>query len=292
MEELAKRNPTSASGSRDLSEALTPEQTKALQTILAANVDNEEDCAICYDALSNVEDYGKAVILYCGHCYHVECIKRALENQEKCPYDQKTVKKDTKMIEMTQPDTPSIAETPLEVADDSGDSAKIDAIAEIVMTIRLTNPQDKIIIFSNFVGLLNLLAKRLDEDGAPYVTFFGSHSKVQREATLRSFDRPMPAPSESHTRDLIARQTRGAQPPQTSAGPSVNGETATSPRARSSILDFLDQMATDEAFSPRSKKSSKGKEKAKEDPVPQICLMSMGAGSVGLNRECTSVGET
>lgn len=265
-------------GGVDKSRSLTPEQIKALQDVLVASIENEEDCPICYDALSNTEDDGKAVIIHCGHCYHMKCIQKSLETLPKCPYDQQPLARDTRLIELpAPPEEPEPGEEPAEDALETKDSAKIDAVAEIVATIKATHPQDKILIFSNFVGLLRLIEKRMKTDQVAFSTFYGCHSKAQREATLRSFNRPMPA----------TQAIRLSQPqPQTQ---NQSGDLYLPPR--SSILDALDSMGDFGALSLPKKEAvydskGKGKEKCKdEDEVPQVCLMSMGAGSVGLNCE-------
>ncbi|CAO1613942.1 unnamed protein product [Sympodiomycopsis kandeliae] len=257
----------------DKSHDLAPEEIKALQDVLAASIENEEDCPICYDALSNSEDDGKAVILHCGHCYHMKCIQKSLELLLKCPYDQQPLARNTRLIELPPP--PEEPKTPDGPTDENAqqftegqDSAKLDALAEIVATIKAAHPQDKVLIFSNFVCLLRLIEKRMKTDGVSFATFYGCHNKAQREATLRSFNRPMPA----------AQPIRQAQ------------SGALYLPSRSSILDALDDMSALGASPARQETTfnfkGKGKEKRiddDKDPVPQVCLMSMGAGSVGLN---------
>lgn len=303
MENLALPLAPDGSTQRDESLTLTAKQITSLQAVLAAAVENEEDCAICYDALSNTEDDGQAIILYCGHCYHKQCIQKSLEAHAKCPYDQRPVSKNTRMIELSEEVIDDSA--PASASLDGEDGAKINAVAEIVESIRAANPEDKILIFSNFVGLLRLVGLRLRAEGVPYATFYGCHSRARREETLKSFNIPMPpsaavrpprtaapAPPTAAISDAAAPAPR-AEP--VHSMPSASGE-AIAPR--SSILEELQRLEAAHASSPSresAKRSNKGKGKARvtaaqdwgceADEIPQVCLMSMGAGSVGLNRK-------
>lgn len=168
--------------------AMTAVQTKLLQESLQAQVECGEVCLICKDSLAGMgEETSPPVIGRCGHGFHADCIKqRMLANDSLCPAEGRPLGRVTDLVSL-----------PTVTAEASGlpltkrDSSKIEAIVKIVNAAYDTAPNDKTIIFSNFVGFLQLVGKRLEKEGVPFVTIFGSHSKKKRDEVLASFNRPL-----------------------------------------------------------------------------------------------------
>lgn len=262
-----------SSTAEDGSMNMTPVQVEDLRTILEAAIENQENCPICYEALTREED---PVITYCKHFFHNHCIQLCLEQSQRCPMDRRTLRKNTKLVRLPEPaeeaDEPEEAE-----AEATGiESAKIQALLRILETIYAASPTDKVVVFSNFVGLLKLISLKLKTENIAHTTFYGSHNKKRRDATLTSFARPLPVPSTSSA--VVAGSSSAA---------SNNG-------GRGSLNDQLDLFdfhfaASSSASKDKGKGKAKGKGKESLEEqglgrtVPRVILMSIGAGSVGLN---------
>ncbi|MCL7052241.1 hypothetical protein MKW94_011778 [Papaver nudicaule] len=52
------------------------------KSAISANLEKEENCSICHSDYEKLEKIGT---LYCGHEYHVQCIKRWLLINKTCP---------------------------------------------------------------------------------------------------------------------------------------------------------------------------------------------------------------
>lgn len=256
----------------DTSHRLSPPQIAALQSQLAAAIQNQQDCTVCSEPLAAQE----AIITYCGHTYHRECITTHLESSTRCLVDQKALKKTTRLITLPEEDNADLA-----VAASGGvDSAKINALVEILNLIHTASPTDKVVVFSNFVSFLKLASSRLKAENIPHTTFYGAHSKTRRAQTLTSFARPLPMPKDHPATGSAASASSGKR----------SGR-------QSSLLDHLEQLGSDLESNPsqfvakktKAKPLTAAEQRAGEDglgkTIPRVILMSMGAGSVGINRK-------
>lgn len=246
-----------------------------LRKILEAAVVNQETCPECSEVLT-LET--KPVITPCGHWFHSECIEAALATARVCPTDRRVIPTDAVLVALPE----QLGE---EVEDGGhGDSAKVDALVNLLNDIYGRDPREKVLVFSNFVQFLKLIAKRLTSEEIPFVEFFGSHSRTQREETLKEFRKPFPADTyfappkvkkeaaksshakaanKVHERIMCSRADDDGASSAMSSGTESGGST------------LLRQIDGFEIFRPKGS--------AEKRPIPRVLLISIGAGSVGLN---------
>ena len=65
--------------------------------------------------------------------------------------------------------------------------AKIDKVLEIIGTVMLASPKEKIIIFSNFTVTFDLMKLVLDRQGLPFLRYDGTMSVDQKNSTVERF---------------------------------------------------------------------------------------------------------
>lgn len=243
----------------DESNSLTQAQIEMLQERLGSAVDMYEDCPICMEAFTREND---PVITWCKHIFHRACIEQSIASNPSCPLDRYPLVRSTKLISLP------VEVEPQELLHSEGsiDGIKIDAIIEITRMVEASG-DDKIIIFSNFTSLLKLVEKRLESENVPFVSFYGSHTKNQRDAALASFARPLPKSVN------VARSASG-------------GLAAAGPSSGSALLDWLDRV--DLAVPAAGTSHNIGTSKSTSKAIPRVILMSIGAGSVGINLTAAS----
>lgn len=245
----------------EMTDVTDEERTKmpsALRDLLQNYVLNGESCPLCTEALTWES---KPVILRdCGHYAHEPCLEVALEDGRRCPLCDRAIRKDESWIQLPEQQGEEVDDSGL------GDSAKIDALVEIVDTIYRSDPREKVLVFSNFVGFLKLIEKRMQAEGVSYETFYGAHSRAQREGTLKSFRRPFPAD--------------GYYPPLLPKSEKVNTEVKSGViKANFASADLVGRTLLEQLEA----SNFKPKDRNPVLEIPRVLLMSIGAGSVGLN---------
>ncbi|CAO1636356.1 unnamed protein product [Parajaminaea phylloscopi] len=235
----------------DLTDAERQKMPSALRDLLENHVINGQSCPICHEALTWET---KPVILpECGHYAHQECLEANFDEGRRCHGCARAIPAGEKFITLPEQKGEHVEDSGL------GDSAKIDALVSVLDTIYSNDPRDKVLVFSNFVGFLKLVQKRLKAEGIPHDTFHGAHNSAHREETLKSFRRPFPA--DEYYPPLRSREEKYRPGVNSAAGSSTG-------------LSLLEQLEAS-GFRPKGPGSVSN--------IPRVLLMSIGAGSVGLN---------
>lgn len=254
-----------AAATEENDDGTTKKTPTQLRAILSAMVANGDDCPICMEPLPAAES--PPVITPCSHVFHKECLASSLAASKKCPMDRRAIEM-SKVVESSETEGEEVTDAGL------GDGAKIDALIEIINNIKAAHPTDKILVFSNFVAFLKLVEKRLELEEIEHATFFGSHTRTQREETLRQFRRPLRQPTAEEAAAAAAARAISLGKAKREAG---NGGGSSDLLAALDTTDFA-SIARLPASKPRtSSSSSKGK------PAPRVLLLSIQAGGVGLN---------
>ncbi|KAG6039818.1 hypothetical protein E4U41_002064 [Claviceps citrina] len=154
--------------------SLNEKNVLLLRKALRLYIDNQEDCAICYEIPAS------PVITNCKHVFCRACITRAIEIQHKCPLCRNKLSEDC----LLEP----AAETAFdENFDMTTQSSKTEAAMQIVRAT-LNNPESKIVIFSQWTSFLNIIQNRLDSSGLKYCRVDGSMTAEKRDRAIRALD--------------------------------------------------------------------------------------------------------
>jgi len=135
-----------------------------------------EPCPICY------EDIAEPVMTKCGHIFCKNCIVSSLRNANKCPLCQNEVSEDDVIvISLEDPET-----TQREVEHmNSMDSSKLTAVTKAAHEVAARG--EKVVIFSQFLGMLGLIEKYLTEGGIGFTRIDGSLTMKQRSRNIEAF---------------------------------------------------------------------------------------------------------
>ncbi|KZV95946.1 hypothetical protein EXIGLDRAFT_747903 [Exidia glandulosa HHB12029] len=292
-----------------------------LQALLAQAIEENEECPICFDVLTDPR------ITACAHSFCLACIMQVIQKDNRCPMDRRTLGVQD-LIEPAPPTEATQRWAGDEEDDDdetdgirAGSSAKID---QLIKLLKLTPGNEKSLVFSQFTGFLDKIGDALNDAGIMYVRLDGKMSAKRREEVIRQFSVPLP---NAHA----AKKPKVASPHKPSAASSSSSRrpsraAATTGRARASKMvipdsDDMDFDARVEAdddddynhadedapmsdgggfFSDDSDDDFKGKGKAKAkgkgragrsltealssaDGNPPVMLISLKAGALGLN---------
>lgn len=142
-------------------------------------------CPICWESLPS-----EVLLLPCGHSGCPDCFKQALSNTPKCPLCRTNVKRreDAKLVSRDSgiPDIPSSL-----VSDDKCKrwGSKIEAIIAVVQDTMAECPGEKILLFSHWQSVLNLITKAMLEAKIGVLnacgdTFATSLDKFRRDASI------------------------------------------------------------------------------------------------------------
>ncbi|CEH12210.1 snf2 superfamily protein [Ceraceosorus bombacis] len=265
-----------------------------LQAKLEAAVSASEECPICLQALFTNEP----VITPCSHVFCKECISTIIAGPSaKCPLDRKPLSKAMELVALPPPQAEKTEQASPVIPSESqdahwtaeGGSAKLDEILRILQGLEEQDPTEKILIFSNFAKHLDVISKRLKEEDIPHCRFDGSMSKQRRELSLASFRRPLAAES--------IRLRRPCGPSTVPAVTAGAAEQKGSFRVRR-LLAELD-LRRAQGNSTNQRRGSRGvsaiSQAAKDEQegigttVPRVMLLTIGAGSLGLNLTAASV---
>ncbi|TFK54077.1 hypothetical protein OE88DRAFT_1695204 [Heliocybe sulcata] len=285
---------------------LTPQDRLRLQSQLFQVIEDNEECPICFGVLSDPR------ITSCGHSFCLACISEVINRDPKCPMDRRPIT----MGDLVEPPPPTDStQAPVRGNEDEddddelrkGSSAKID---QLVHLLKLTPSTEKSLVFSQFTTFLDKIGDRLAEEGISFVRFDGKMSAKRRQETLERFSVPMEGDSSA---EAIANTT-----PKSTSG-TASHTTRSRRRTRKStaavVLDSDPAVDQDDEFVPdnddgdvsfaeydsdeeitRRPKKVKGKGKARvstvkagssvisfNGPNPQVMLISLKAGALGLN---------
>jgi SWI/SNF-related matrix-associated actin-dependent regulator of chromatin subfamily A3 len=248
------------------------------------------------------------MITPCGHAFCKACISSVINlgtpyKAASCPLDRKPLPKLEQLIEL--PVEASSAEDGVEEEyEDVGSeksSAKVNECMKIVRGTLKRDSTDKILIFSNFVKFLDVIAEELKEAKIGHARFHGALDVKRRDAVLKSFNTPINARQsvavqrnitrleEKLQRERAAQKAAQAAKEAREAGGAPPSSDAGSVKSSSSLLDSLRGMDNEVGLVTfdRSKSKGKGKQTAQEGDIfgenPSVLLISMGCGALGLN---------
>ncbi|KAG5983371.1 hypothetical protein E4U55_000109 [Claviceps digitariae] len=158
--------------------------TSLLRQALRLYLDNQEDCAICYEIPTG------PVITNCKHVFCRACISKAIELQHKCPLCRNKLSEEN-LLEPAE-------ETAFdENFDITTQSSKTQAAMQIIRAT-LNNPGSKIVIFSQWTSFLNIVQNELDNAGIKFCRVDGSMNADKRDGAIRALD------TDAETRIMLA----------------------------------------------------------------------------------------
>jgi SNF2 family DNA or RNA helicase len=161
---------------------------------------SSQECPICCDVLQT-----PVLIQKCGHLFCKECIQNFLNNendQEKnCPSCRGPIHKKNLLslndfYEKFAPERLPISNTSNDLLENTlsqmaktefKSSTKIDKLLSLLKQTRRQFPNDKTIVFSQFVGFLDLIETPLKTEHIPFVRYDGSMNAKEREQVLSVF---------------------------------------------------------------------------------------------------------
>lgn len=169
-------------------------ETSAIRRIIKAYGDmppeeTTEAVILCPQCGDTAED--PVIIKSCGHIFCRSCLEDALDVENYCPMvddDGITCKKSAKFSIFQPPPTHRInwLENPVFVGP-FAHSSKTLAFVKQLAEWRISHPDDKVIVFSNFTQMLDILAKILDQAEMKYARYDGSMSMTERAEALETF---------------------------------------------------------------------------------------------------------
>ncbi|KAF9222676.1 hypothetical protein BS17DRAFT_708165 [Gyrodon lividus] len=276
---------------------ITPELKAKLQGLLLKAIEDNEECPICFSALTEPR------ITSCAHLFCLACITEVIARDPKCPMDRRLIG----MQNLVEPPPPTeLTQAPVSQDEDedqselrTGSSAKID---QLIHLLKLIPSDSKSIVFSQFTSFLD---KAFEEHGISYVRFDGQLSARRRQEVLERFSIPLEpnAPSSTFEETPLPPTRRGRTATQSTP---INDDDSF-PNGNDSdfvVENDVDDDEFEDAISTRVKKSNgkakaKGKCKARVTPVasakpaidgsafygevPRVLLISLKAGALGLN---------
>ncbi|PFH61570.1 hypothetical protein XA68_16993 [Ophiocordyceps unilateralis] len=145
-----------------------------LQEALRLYVENQDDCAICYEAPS------APVITNCKHVFCRPCITKAIQIQHKCPMCRNSLTEDC----LLEP-------APEGASDDNFDtdtqSSKTEALLQIVRATT-QKPGSKVIVFSQWTSFLNIVQNQLAQAGLRFSRIDGSMNADKRDRAIEALE--------------------------------------------------------------------------------------------------------
>ncbi|KAG2129835.1 SNF2 family N-terminal domain-containing protein [Suillus bovinus] len=277
---------------------ITQDQRRLLQSLLAKAIEDSEECPICFDVLNDPR------ITACSHYFCLACISEVIARDPKCPMDRRTIGMGD-LIEAPPPT--ELTQLPVcrdenETRDSTlrtGSSAKID---QLIHLLQLIPGDQKSLVFSQFTSFLDKISEAFEEHGIPYVRFDGQLSAKRRKEVLEQFSIPLEAEEDLavdiETSVPLRRRRASTQT-------LVEEDVLLEEDDSSFVVDDTDDGDDDfeEDISTMAKKGkgkskpkNKGKAKATYGPstskndgscfgskIPRVMLISLKAGSLGLN---------
>lgn len=145
-----------------------------LQEALRLYVENQEDCAICYDVPTD------PVITNCKHVFCRPCITKAIQIQHKCPMCRNPLTEEY----LLEP-------APEDAEDDNFDtdvqSSKTEAMMHIIRAT-IKNPGSKVVVFSQWTSFLNIIQNQMKLGGINFTRIDGSMNTDKRDRAIHALD--------------------------------------------------------------------------------------------------------
>ncbi|KIJ49379.1 hypothetical protein M422DRAFT_65895 [Sphaerobolus stellatus SS14] len=275
---------------------MTPADRVRLQAILSRAVEDREECPICFDIANDPR------ITPCSHVYCFACIVAALDRDERCPMDRRTINV-SDLIEPLPPTDLTQAPPLVETEDDDdlyGSSAKID---QLIHLLKLTPSTEKSLVFSQFTGFLDKIGEALEQNGIPYVRFDGQMSARRRQEVLERFSKPLVGVAVRQDDPLPSQRRSRSSAKIVLDSSDFDRDSDFIPAGHSDgDNSFIDDSDDDDSAC-TSKGKGKGKAKAKskskarsttkamddfdiyknDSGNPVVMLISLKAGALGLN---------
>lgn len=145
-----------------------------LQHALRLYIENQEECAICYEVPPD------PVITHCKHVFCRGCITKTIQLQHKCPMCRNHLD-ETQLLE------PMPEGAGDEKFDSDTQSSKTEAMMQIV-NATLKNDGSKVVIFSQWTSFLNIIQACLAAAGIKFSRVDGSMSADKRDAAIQALD--------------------------------------------------------------------------------------------------------
>jgi len=170
-----------ASGSNNMMEEEGKRNRRAESEFIEGNIARLktrefEPCPICY------EDIAEPVMTKCGHIFCKNCITSSLRNSNKCPLCQREVSEDD--VILISVEDPEAAQREVELMN-SMESSKLTAVTKAAQEVAARG--EKVVIFSQFLGMLGLIEKYLMEGGIGFTRIDGGLTMKQRSRNIEAF---------------------------------------------------------------------------------------------------------
>ncbi|CAL1540850.1 unnamed protein product [Lymnaea stagnalis] len=151
---------------------------------------SDEECSICLESLK------EPIITSCAHVYCRKCIEHVIEtnlNEARCPMCRSLVEKNELYGVPENAENVNGNQESLEIAPNEWkSSAKVDALMKALHELRLSDPNVKSVIVSQFTALLTLLETPLEEQGFKFARLDGSMRAGDRSAAVHQFSDKSP----------------------------------------------------------------------------------------------------
>jgi len=204
-------NSSGSSGhiSQESVKPLSVEEAKQLLNKLSKDREEEDECAVCLQELDLAE---KRVLRACGHCFCSECLVRILETASEgeraavCPLCRQAFKKHDIFSEAetaAASNSSGNAQETQELQEQSHDEespetllrdlpmpSKVAAMLADFHAARAEDPSVKAVLFSHFVGCLDVVERALGAEDISYSRLDGRVKRADRQKVLDEFDDP------------------------------------------------------------------------------------------------------
>lgn len=262
---------------------LSAETKKELQRRLKVVMEMGDDCPICFEPLVSRQP----VITPCAHTFCKECISGVITLNSggvdpRCPMDRLPLPKT--IMGLIEPEEESDELNVQEDLHGKQTSAKVRECLKIIEHTLQNDPTEKILVFSNFVRFLEIIAEELEESRMPFAKFNGSMNVQRRNTVLEHFRKPIGPADVAALKSIFYRLKQKREYEKDASDAHKSGSSLLL-----SELRAVDFQIPDEATSPR--KSSRRKGKSEIDVFgdnPNVLLISMGCGALGLNLTAAS----
>lgn len=155
-----------------------------LQEALKLYIEQQEDCAICYEQPSG------PVITYCKHVFCRNCITKAIQFQGTCPM----CRNQLDLEKLIEPAPEGFGD---ENFDADTQSSKTEALLHILRAT-MKKPGSKVIVFSQWTSFLNIVQSQLQEANIKFARIDGGMKADQRDQAIHALD------NDGETRVMLA----------------------------------------------------------------------------------------
>jgi len=168
-----------ASSSTQASTQSNGVSTFVQETIESLKNNQLAPCCVC------LEEIVDPVVTDCCHVFCKGCISHVIEKLKSCPICRKTLTM-ADIISVVIEDREDYADILNIKSDNFKKSSKLNALFEHIHEIR--QKKEKCVVFSQFIGMLNLIQRCLEEEKIPFRRIDGSCSMKQRADYIEQFN--------------------------------------------------------------------------------------------------------